>query len=186
MPGASLTRRERRFVLVGGIISGLALILVFFILPFSRRWNEREDLIALGADRVAKLHALINNEARLRSEVELRETAGGRGQLVSGRTPALAASALQTTIQGYAAQSRITVSRLDLAGEPDSSAAPLASIPASVLAVGDIYGISEFLTLIQRGTPVIEVKELTMVSSSALRGGLIQLSLGLRAPTVIQ
>ncbi len=56
-------------------------------------------------------------------------------------------------------------------------------LPASITAVGDIYGISQFLSLLQRGSPVMEIRDLTLVSNSALREGLLQLSLTLRAPS---
>ncbi len=187
MPGLRLSRRERRTVIAGAVVSVAALVLAYGVMPFERRWSDREDRIAAGADRLARLRSLVLSERQLRAMLAAREsvivTAGeGRGILV-GRTPALAASSLQSAIQNYATRSRVTVSRLDVAGAPDTSSAVLPMIPASLSAVGDIYGISEFLSMIQRGSPVIEIRELTLISNSALKEGLIQLSVSLRAPS---
>lgn len=187
MPVLRLSRRERRTVMAGAAVSIAALVLAYGMLPFARRWSDREDRIGASADRLARLRSLVANEGELRTLVTTREAAtaapgGGRGILV-GRTPALAASSLQSAIQNYATRSRVTVSRLDVAGAPDTTNAVLPMIPASLSAVGDIYGISEFLSLLQRGSPVIEIRELTLISNSALREGLIQLSVSLRAPS---
>lgn len=185
MPGTSVTRRERRTIAIGATVSAFALFLAFVIMPYARRWSAREELVASGADRIGRLHRLIEDEAVLRESLRAREGAGS-ARLVSGRTAALAASSLQNTIQNYATRSRVTIDRLDLAGIPDSSATPLPSIPASLSATGDVYGISEFLSLLQYGSPVVEIHQLTLVSNASLRGGLMQLSLSLRAPSVIE
>ena len=190
MPALRLSRRERRTVFAGATVSIVALVLAFGVVPFARRWSDREDRIAASADRLARLRSLVANEGELRRIVAAREAADaasgtGRGILV-GRTPALAASALQSAIQDYASRSRVTISRLDVAGAPDTSNAVLPMIPASLSAVGDIYGIGEFLSRLQSGSPVIEIKELTLISNSALREGLIQLSISLRAPSAAE
>lgn len=174
-------------MIAGATVSVVALVLAYGVLPFARRWSDREDRIAASADRLSRLRSLVANERELRAVVAAREAAGaaagtGRG-ILAGRTPALAASSLQSAIQEYATRSRVSVSRLDVAGAPDTSNAVLPMIPASLSAVGDIYGISEFLSLLQRGSPVIEIRELTLISNSSLRDGLIQLSISLRAPS---
>ena len=186
MRAASLTRREQRTVSIGLIVSAIALFTAFVAMPYQRRWSAREELIASRADRIAKLESLISAESGLRETLRGREIAESGPRLVSGRTAALAASSLQGAIQGYATRSRVTIDRLDLAGAPDSVASPLPAIPASLSATGDVYGISEFLSLLQYGSPVVEIRQMTLVSNSSLRGGLIQLSLTLSAPSVIE
>lgn len=186
MPIGNLTSRERRTIWIGAAISALALFIAFVAAPYARRWSAREELIASGADRIARLENLIADEPRLREALLDREVSNGAGQLISGRTQALAGSALQGVIQNYAARSRMTITRFDLAGAADSSGAPLPAIPASLSAIGDVYGVSEFLSLLQNGAPVVETRELTLVSNSSLRAGLLQLSVTLRAPAVIE
>jgi len=184
---ADLSARERRTVVTGIAVSVFALMVAFVALPLERRWSQREALIASSAERVSRLRSLVASESALRSTLATRErgTAGAR-VVVTGRTPALAAAELQSAVQGYALRSRVAVTRLDVAGAPDTAGTILPMIPASLQAVGDIYGISEFLSFLEEGTPVVEIRELTIVSNSSLRGGLLQLSLALRAPSVIE
>lgn len=172
--------------MIGTAIVVVALLTRFALIPFVGRWNAREEAIASTADRIERLRALINDDARLRSMLRSSESTNGTRRLVSGRTTALAGSALQAAIQSAADRSRVAVNRLDLAGPPDSAASALPSIPVTISAVGDIYGLSDFLTVLRNGTPVVQVRQLTVVSNSSLRGGLLQMSLQLRAPAVIE
>lgn len=173
------------------MVAGLTIVVValltrFAVVPFAARWSEREATIASTADRIERLHALINDDARLRSTLRSSENTSGARRLVSGRTTALAGSALQAAIQSAADRSKVAVNRLDLAGAPDSVVSSLPAIPVSISAVGDVYGLSEFLTFLNGGTPVVQVRQLTVVSNSSLRGGLLQISLQLSAPAVIE
>lgn len=187
MPFPDLNARERRTVVIGVAVSIVAIVVAFGILPLERRWSQREALIGSRAGNVARLRSLASREGELRNALSSRQRGGGSVRLVvTGRTHALAAAALQSVIQGYASQSRVTINRLDVAGAPDTAGVVLPMIPGSLQAVGDIHGISEFLTRITTGTPSIEIKEMTIVSNSSLRGGLLQLSLALRAPSVIE
>lgn len=187
MPFPELSARERRTITVGIVVSVAALVVAFGAVPLANRWSQREALIASSVDRLARLRALVASESELRNRVTARErgTFGARS-VVAGRTPALAAAALQSAVQSYALRSRVSVNRLDVAGAPDTAGTILPMIPASLQAVGDIHGVSEFLSLLETGTPVVEVREVTIVSNSSLRGGLLQLSLSLRAPSVIE
>lgn len=187
MPFPDLNARERRSVIAGIAVSVIALVVAFGAMPLARRWSQREALIASSVERLARLRSLVARENDLRDTLQARErgTADARG-VVTGRTPALAAAALQSAIQVYALRSRVAVNRLDVAGAPDTTGTILPMIPASLQAVGDIHGVSEFLSLMETGTPVVEIREMTIVSNSSLRGGLLQLSLTLRAPSVIE
>ena len=133
------------------------------------------------------MRALIADDTRLRSTLSATENGSGSHRLVSGRTAALAGSALQAVIQQDADRSRVTINRLDLAGTPDSTASSsLPSIPVTISAVGDVYGLSDFLSALQYGAPLVRVNQLTVVSNSSLRGGLLQISMQLSAPAVIE
>ena len=187
MPVTKLTRRERRVIAVGSAIAIAAVLVRFAIVPFVARWNAREDMIAFSADRIERMRSLIADDSRLRATLGASENGGGSRRLVAGRTTALAGSALQAVIQSDADRSRVTINRLDLAGTPDSTvSSSLPSIPVTISAVGDVYGLSEFLSALQYGTPVVRVRQLTVVSNSSLRGGLLQISLQLAAPAVIE
>lgn len=183
-----LSARERRIVRAGAALVLLAAAVVYVALPFARRWSAREAVIASKVERLARMRTLVASEPALRSAVALRESrpAPVGQQLLQGRTPALAASALQSLVQGYADQSRVTVSQLDVAGAPDSSAGALPTVPATLIAVGDIHGVTELLALLQHGARLLEIREVTVTANPSLRAPqpLLQLSVSLRAPYV--
>ena len=92
MPGLRLSRRERRTVIAGALISVASLTLVFGVLPLERRWSLREDRIAAGADRLARLRYLVAHENDLRRELGVREgvSSSEGARILIGRTPAIA------------------------------------------------------------------------------------------------
>jgi hypothetical protein len=186
--GPAISARERRTILLGAAVSLLALTLVFAVLPFVRHWRARESVLAAELSRVARLRAIVAAESKLHDAVAARETAleSSPQRLIAGRTPALAASALQSLLQDFADQSQITVSRLDVAGAPDSAANALPAIPATVSAIGDIYGITDMLSRLHHGPRLLETVELTIRPNPALRGELLQMTVRLRAPYVTE
>lgn len=185
MSGRAISARERRTIRLGAAVSLVAVVAAWAILPLARHWSAREAVIAAEVDRLARLRGLYAAEATLAAEVEARRRVleAGPQRLLSGRTPPLAASALQSLLQDFADRSRVTVSRLDVAGSGDAAGDP-ATIPANVSAVGDIYGIMELLSLIQHGPRLLEVTELSIRPNPALRGELLQFTIGLRGAYV--
>lgn len=109
---------------------------------------------------------------------------------VSAATAALAAGVLQGELQRYADASQLSVSELNVSGEPDSTAVPLAALPATLIALGDVYGVADLLARVQHGSTLLEVRELTVQVNPARRatggGELLQLTLVVRAPFVIE
>ena len=179
--------RERRTITLGGAVLAAAFLVVVVFLPAAARWRDREamidalqrqraQLVALGAQRPAL-------EAALQARLAQAEALPVR--LIRGRTPALAASALQTLLQEYASASRVSVTRLDVASAPDSTAATPA-IPAIIAAVSDIYGLADFLSRLEHGGRLLEVTELSVSPNPALRGELLQLSVAVRAPYLLE
>ncbi|MEX2282462.1 MAG: type II secretion system protein GspM [Gemmatimonadota bacterium] len=173
--------RERRTVFLALVLSATALIGGFGVWPSAQRWSAREQLIAAESDRLARLRGLITHQSRMADAIRARAGTHDSGQrLLAGRTPALAASMLQSTLQDFANQSRVTVSRLDVAGAPETADRALPMIPATVSALGDIYGITELLTRIQNGPLLLEITELTVRPNPALKGELLQMTVALR------
>src|SRR5689334_1807878 len=86
--------RERRTIIGAGAVLAAAVLFAYGVLPFVRRWSEREDLIAMRASQVARLRWLTAHEAELRQAATDRLTRAvgvGRPRLLAGRSPALAA-----------------------------------------------------------------------------------------------
>jgi len=164
---ARLSRRERWVIGVGAAIAVVALVTVYAVLPFARRWSERESAIAAKAESVARLESLIQAAPRLRAAVD--ELAGTRQRaaraLVTGSTPALAASSLQTLIKGYADRSRVTLQQVDVGREPEPVEGGLSRIDLQLRGLGDVYGLVDLLFYVQNGEKLLIPDELRVVAS---------------------
>src|SRR5688572_10612997 len=57
--------RERRTIMIALAVLATAVLMVYGILPYARRWMAREDLIAIRAEQVARLRWLAANESAL-------------------------------------------------------------------------------------------------------------------------
>ncbi len=166
-----LSPRERRVIAGGALVSVLALVVVYGALPFGRRWSARESAIAAKAEQLARLQALVENEAALQeTAARLEDDRERRAQrLLAGSTEALAASSLQTLLRGYAEQSRISLDRVDVAREFEADSAGLIPVPAELYVQGDVYGLVDFLFYLQNGEKLVVIDGLS-VSAAQRRG----------------
>jgi hypothetical protein len=160
-----LSRRERRVVTAGALVSTLALLAAWVLLPFVGRWQDREAAIEAKQSQLVRLRQLVEAEAatrqllsaRLRARTELRE------RLLTGATPALAASDLQALLQGYADGSRVTLTRVDLVAQPGAADDKgLPAIPVRLSAHSDVHGLSDLLSRLQYGEKLLVIDELTV------------------------
>ncbi|MEO6444478.1 MAG: hypothetical protein ABIZ91_07380, partial [Gemmatimonadaceae bacterium] len=143
MSSRATDTRERRTIAIAAVVSIVALLLAYVVLPTARRWQAREALIDATRQQVAQLRSLGAHGDRLVNDARLQEAAADSlpVRLLRGRTPALVASSLQSLLQDYASASRVSVTRMDVASAGDSAAAEGGGIPASISAVTDIYGL---------------------------------------------
>jgi type II secretory pathway component PulM len=186
--GRSLEPRERRTIAVGATVVALAAVVVLVVLPLARRWTARESLIAATRERLARIESIAGREAQLAEQtraMEARLDAGGM-RLVRARTVALAASTLQSMVREYARSSVVSVTRLDAAGAPLAVGGTTLALPATISAQGDIYGIADFLRRLQYGPWLVELTDLTIAPNPVLRGNVLQVSIGLRAPVALE
>jgi hypothetical protein len=165
----SLSRRERRVVSAGAAVCLLSLLTIWVVLPFARRWQDREEAIVARQGQLGQLRSLVLREAATREGLVVRqkERVALRERLLTGATPALAASNLQGLLQGYADGSRVTLDRVDVVAEPGvPSGDSLPAIPVRLSGQGDIYGLSELLTRFQSGPKLLIVDELKVTGGS--------------------
>jgi hypothetical protein len=164
-----LSRRERRVVSAGAAVCFLGLLTIGVAIPFAGRWQDREDAIAARQSQLGQLRSLVEGEAATREGlvVRQRERVALRERLLTGATPALAASNLQGLLQGYADGSRVTLDRVDVVAEPGATSEEgLPAIPVQLSGQGDIYGLSELLTRFQSGPKLLIVDELKVTGGN--------------------
>ena len=168
---ARLEPRERRVVAGGAIACAVLLLAVYAIVPFARRWSDREASIGAKAEQLARLQSLVDGEEALQSVVaELEQGRSRRGRrLLVGTTPALAASTLQTLVRSYADQSRVTLQRVNLSGQDEPEESGLTPVGLQVTVLGDLYGLVDFLYFLQNGEKLLVIDEL-QVTANPRRG----------------
>ncbi|MDZ7631062.1 MAG: hypothetical protein U5K74_06880 [Gemmatimonadaceae bacterium] len=186
-----LSPRDRR-TLTWGAVAVACVLIAAMLIPIVRKWSDREALIAARRGELARLSGVKGAETMLRAAVNARETRAGEypQRPVSAATAARAAGVLEGVLQRYADDSQLSVSELNVSGEPDSTAVPLAALPATLIALGDVYGVADLLSRVQTGATLLEVRELTVQINPARRadggGELLQVTLAVRAPFVIE
>ena len=190
LPSAEgITARDRRTLLLGAV-AVVCVLLLWVAIPFVRSWSEREALIAARRDELARLAGVTAAAPMLREAVAARSA---RAQEFAQRpveavTAALAAGVLQGIVQRYADESQMSVSELNVSGEPDSASVALAALPATLIALGDVYGVSDLIDRVQHGTTLLDIRELTVQVNPSRRadggGELLQVTMVMRAPFV--
>lgn len=173
---------------VGAAIVAVAAVVVLGVLPLGRRWSERESLIAARRERLARVESIVGHEGELTAAARALDARldAGATRLVRARSVSLAASAIQAMVRDYARSSVITVTRLDAAGAPVATGTASVALPATISAQGDIYGIADFLRQLQHGPWLVELTDFAIAPNPVLRGNLLQVSIGLRAPIALE
>ena len=175
-----------------GAVAVACVLMLYTLIPFVRQWSDREQLITARRGELSRQRGVKSAESMLRNAVNARLARAEEypQRPVSAATAPLAAGVLQGVLQRYADDSQLSVSELNVAGEPDSTAVPLAALPATLIAIGDVYGVADLLSRVQHGTTLLEVRELTVQVNPSRRadggGELLQVTLVVRAPFVIE
>ena len=186
--GRTLDPRERRTIAVGATLVALTALVTLVIMPLAARWVARERAIDGARNRLAQLGGVAASAGAIRGRVDSLESVLERGgvRIVRARSTALAASGIQSWVQEVARQSRVTVNRLDVAGEPAAPDESGPVLPATVSATGDIYGVTEYLRRLQHGSRLVEVSDVSVTPNPTLRGNLLQLTESLRVPLALE
>lgn len=188
MSGKTLSTSERRTIGIGIAVLVIAFVASRVVLPVAREWRDREAQIDLARERVARLNGLALYQDSLVQAAQQATEMPMVPRVLRARTAALAASELQGMLQEYSRVSRVSISRLDVAsrveGEADGAGAQF--IPASVSATTDVYGLADLLNRIETGELALDVSELSVSPNAALRGDLLQVSLVVRAPFLLE
>jgi type II secretory pathway component PulM len=165
-----LNPRERRVVLGGALVSATALMIVLLALPFAHHWVLREVAYAASREQWLRFAALAANTERLRRALGDGKVAhaADEARLVTGATPALAASSLQGLLQRYADESSVQLNRVDVASQPRPDHPGLLAIPVQLQCQGDIYGLVDFLSRLQRGEKLLAIDELSVNARFAM------------------
>ena len=195
-------RRERRVLAGGVLITAVALLLTYGVLPFARRWQLREAQIDAARERIAYLEGLTARTASLEAAAthDERVLSAQARRVLHARSATLAASATQAFLQDLADASQVVVSRLEVSsddsvtvgeasvGAPETAGPLLQYVPVSLSAYGDIGGVTRVLHTLAGGPRVMMVESLALQRNAALAGApdVVQFTVKLRAPVLPQ
>jgi len=165
-----LNPRERRMVLGGVLVSASALVIVLLGLPFAHHWAVREAAYTASREQWLRFAALTGNTDGLRRALVERKLAHApdEARLVTGATPALAASSLQGLLQRYADESSVQLNRVDVASQPRPDQSSLLAIPVQLQCQGDIYGLVDFLSRLEHSEKLLALDELSVNAGFAM------------------
>jgi len=150
-------------VAVGSGVSLVAILFAYVVLPQLQRWMDREALIELRAEQLARLRGVVDAESRLREALDaLRsEQSLGQARLLEGPTVAVAASSLQLLLNGWVTEAGLDLERVDAAGRA-TDLGVLQRVPARITVRGDVRGIVYLLARLHEGDPFLAVDELRL------------------------
>ena len=156
--------RERRFIFVGAGAVAAVLVITGVALPLVRRWTAREAAYVTTRDQWARLAGLAAGIGQLRSTRDSQRLAQGAelARLVTGATPALAASGLQGLLQRFAEEHGVQLDRVDVAAQPRPDRGGLLAIPAQLQGQSDITGLVDFLLRIQVSQVLLIIDDLAV------------------------
>lgn len=156
--------RERRFIFAGAGAVAALLVFTGVALPLVRRWTAREAAYVTTRDQWARLAGLAAGIDQLRSTRDSQRLAQGTelARLVTGATPALAASGLQGLLQRFAEEHGVQLDRVDVAAQPRPDRGGLLAIPAQLQGQSDITGLVDFLLRIQVSQVLLIIDDLAV------------------------
>jgi hypothetical protein len=148
----------------GAIVSAVVLVIAGVVLPFTDHWAGRETGYAASRDQWVRLSTLVASTDALKRALDAQRVAfaADEDRLVTGATPALAASTLQNVVQGYAQASAITLQRIDVAGEPHKDKPGLLAIPVELSGTSSVGGLVDFLSRLERGDKLLVLDEIAV------------------------
>ena len=125
-------RRERRVIIGGVAVVGMALLTTYGVLPFARQWRLQSARIDAARARVSYLHELVSRTTVLERAAESaeRRLSTQPRRVVHARSTTLAASAMQGFLQDVADANRVVVTRLEVAS--DDSTAPQTALGSRI------------------------------------------------------
>jgi Tfp pilus assembly protein PilO len=156
----SLSRRERRFVLVGAI--GLALVLgwAFVVQPLAEREQATSELVpgraqalARRLDLLARKQAIVQELQAVNAEIERRAA-----RFLTEAAPAVAASELQNLTKEMAAQANTQIRSERIL--PPVERGEMLEIPVEIAVSGEIRHLVDLLARLEGAEKLLTVQDL--------------------------
>jgi hypothetical protein len=164
----SLTARERLAVTLGGA-SVLVVLLGARIGPTLLKWRSDEVTLAVSVqEELAHATASIRRLPAVRESVIVRRVrlAMADSAVLDGDNPAVAGAALAELLSDAADDADVELGSVQVESDT-SSIAPLYTVRARASGVASVESIVTLLSALERGKPLVAVRELTLTQQQA-------------------
>lgn len=173
---------ERRTVITGIAVSALALLMAYGVVPYARRWHEREALISARGGQLARMRQAIADSAVTRTRLARAEGEAEHwpARVIAAPSREVGMSVLQAELRAWTDRAGVQLTRLDGGAE----AADSADLAATVTVVADAPGLAALLALVREGPYATAIQALDLRVNPVLRGPspLMNVTIGVRAP----
>jgi Tfp pilus assembly protein PilO len=156
----NLSRRERRVVIVGAIVTVLVGIWIGLLQPLRERHRVAGELVPVREQILVRRQELVARKAAITAELE---ATNNRLEALSTRflpaaTPAVAASELQKLVKDMAAQAATEVRSERIL--PPVERGELLEIPLEITVSGDIRQLVDLLARLDQAPKLLAVQDL--------------------------
>jgi type II secretory pathway component PulM len=167
----SLSERDRRAFVIGGLITAAALFFVFGVKPYVRALRETRDELAEQTALLARERSLLGSSAKFANSLEQAQTTLDQQNAVlfDGPDEVSATSDLSDKISEAAARSNVLVQQLETR-KAEELPNGLAALSIDIRAEGDFEGVLHFLNALERSDKLIRVSAISLTRSDRSAG----------------
>lgn len=167
----SLSPRERRTVIVGGLIAGAGLFFVWGVRPYEAALGDAREALAVESAALARERAVVASARQNPRLLQLTDSAmqAARPRLFEGKDDVMASAELASYLGDVARHARVWMQ--DAATRPATAGpAGTRALRVEIRAESDLLGTLLFLQALERGEKLVRVDRLDLVRSQRLGG----------------
>jgi len=157
----TITPRDKKFLLGGGIILSVYLLAVWVVQPIYAKQKRVDQKILHKIQFIQKYHEILNHDSYYKSKQKANE----RARIILSKKflneiqPGLAAARLQKIIKGFALQSRVKIDQVRVEKEKKIDQMP--AVPISMTLRSSLRNLSEFVYRMENSEKFLVVEEIT-------------------------
>ena len=165
----ALSARERRTVIIGGLVAGAGLLFVWGVRPYEAALVNAREALSIEAAALARERAAVAAARQNPRLLQLTDSAlrAARPRLFEGKDDVMASAELASYLGDVARRTRVLLqdaaTRPAVAG-PDGTRA----LRVEIRAESDLLGTLLFLQTLERGEKLVRVDRLDLVRSQRL------------------
>lgn len=165
----ALSARERRTVVVGGLVAGLGLLFVWGVRPYLAALADAREALSVESAALARERAAVASARQNPRLLQLTDSAmrAARPRLFQGKDDVMASAELASYLGDVAKRTRVwlqdAATRPAVAG-PDGTR----ELHVEMRAESDLLGALLFLQALERGEKLVRVDRLDLVRSQRL------------------